>query len=138
MSTADNKLLVQRYIEEVINSNRLDRLDEFIGPDYIETGDPAHATRGPLRAKEHLVGVRTTFPDLRLVIGDQVAEGDWVVTRVTAEATHLGTWMDIKPTGRRLVFHGINLDKVVDGRIVEHGGAADMLTPLLEAGALHV
>lgn len=138
MSTDENKLLVRRYIEEIINSNDMDRLGEFIGPDYIETGDPSQAMRGLPRAKEHLVGVRTTFPDLRLIIGDQLAEGDWVVTRVTAEATHLGTWMGIKPTGRRLVFHGVNLDKVVGGRIVEHGGAADMLTPLLEAGALHV
>lgn len=28
------------------------------------------------------------------------------------------------------------VDRVVDGRIVEHGGAANMLIPLLEAGAL--
>jgi len=35
-----------------------------------------------------------------------------------------------------LVFTGVNFDKVGDGRIVEHGGAANMLEPLLEAGAL--
>lgn len=138
MSAEDNKFLVRRYIEDVINSNDLDRLAEYISPDYIETGDAAGSVRGLERAKAHLVGVRSTFPDLHLTIVDQFAEGDWVVTRVTAEATHLGTWVGIKPTGRRLVFHGINVDKVVDSRIVEHGGAADMLTPLLEAGALHV
>ena len=136
MTTDANKLLVRRYIEEIINRNDLDRLAEFVAFDYVETGDPAGASRGPQRAREHLVGVRTTFPDLCLKVGDQIAEGDWVVTRVTAVATHLGTWMGIKPTGKRLIFHGVNVDKVMAGRIVEHGGAADMLTPLLEAGAV--
>ena len=30
------------------------------------------------------------------------------------------------------------IDKVIDGRIVEHGGAANLLEPLLEAGAIRV
>jgi hypothetical protein len=44
----------------------------------------------------------------------------------------------MKPTGRVLEFTGVNLDKVVDGRIVEHGGAANLLEPFLEAGAIKV
>jgi hypothetical protein len=30
----------------------------------------------------------------------------------------------------------VNIDRVVDGRIVEHGGAANLLGPLLEIGAI--
>ena len=33
-------------------------------------------------------------------------------------------------------FTGVNVDRIGRGRIVEHGGAANMLEPLLEAGAL--
>jgi hypothetical protein len=32
----------------------------------------------------------------------------------------------------------VNVDKVVDGRIVEHGGAANMLEPLLAIGTVRV
>ena len=35
-------------------------------------------------------------------------------------------------------FTGINVDKVVNGRIVEHGEAANMLEPLLKIGAIKV
>jgi len=42
------------------------------------------------------------------------------------------------PTGRPLVFTGANVDRVVDGKIVEHGAAAKMLVPLLGAGAIRV
>lgn len=41
-------------------------------------------------------------------------------------------------TGKPLVFTGVNVDRVVGGRIVEHGGAANMLGPLLEIGAIKV
>jgi len=32
----------------------------------------------------------------------------------------------------------VNIDRVVDGRIVEHGGAANLLEPLLAIGAIQV
>ena len=30
----------------------------------------------------------------------------------------------------------VNIDRVVDGRIIEHGGAANLLEPLLSIGAI--
>ena len=68
----------------------------------------------------------------------QVAEGDWVVTLITARGTHTGKWLGMKPTGKTVEITGVNVDKVVDGRIVEHGGAANLLLPLLEIGAIRV
>lgn len=44
----------------------------------------------------------------------------------------------MKPTGKGVEMTGVNLDRVVAGRIVEHGGAADLLGPLLEIGAIQV
>ncbi|MFQ5771327.1 MAG: hypothetical protein ACE5HX_12370 [bacterium] len=46
--------------------------------------------------------------------------------------------MAMLPTGETIEITGVNVDKVVDGRIVEHGGAANMLEPLLEIGAIQV
>jgi hypothetical protein len=44
----------------------------------------------------------------------------------------------MKPTGKKLAITGVNVDRVVNERIVEHGGAANMLEPLLEVGAIRV
>ena len=52
--------------------------------------------------------------------------------------THLGEWLRMKPTGRAVTMTAVNVDRVVDGRIVEHGGAANMLEPLLNIGAIKV
>lgn len=82
--------------------------------------------------------MRQTYPDLHLTIEQQIAEGEWVVTRVTMRGTHRGAWLGIQPTGRPIEVSAVNVDRVVDGRIVEHGGAANLLGPLLEIGAIQV
>lgn len=138
MSAEQNKLLIRRYIEQVVNTGQVDRIDQFISPDYTEIYDSKRYPLGIEGAKEHILGVRRTYPDLTLTIEQQIAEGDWVVTCITARGTHRGEWMGIKPTGKVLTYTGVNLDRIIDGRIVEHGGAANMLGPLLEAGAIKI
>jgi hypothetical protein len=44
----------------------------------------------------------------------------------------------MKPTGKTVELTAVNIDRVVDGRIAEHGGAANLLEPLLESGAIRV
>ncbi len=52
--------------------------------------------------------------------------------------THRGEWLGISPTGLPVEVSAVNVDRIVDGRIVEHGGAANLLGPLLEIGAIQV
>ena len=138
LSTEENKLLVRRYLEEVVSTGDVGRLTEFIAPDYTEVYNNARYPTGIDGAKEHVLGVRETYPDLQVRIEQQIAEGDWVVTRITARGTHRGTWLGIKPTGKVVEITGVNIDKVVRGRIVEHGGAANLFESLLEIGAIRV
>src|SRR5262249_32928684 len=133
MSLEDNKALVRRYLEEVVNTGNVDRLAEVISPDYVDRNDQGRGGEG---ATPHVPGVRQTYPDLHVTVGQQVAEGEWVVTRVTGRGTHLGAWLGLAPTGKAVEISGVNIDRVVDGRIVEHGGVADLLGPLLAMGAI--
>ena len=50
----------------------------------------------------------------------------------------LGFIPGIKPSGKRFEFTGVNIDRVVNGRIVEHGGAANLLLPLLQSGSVRI
>lgn len=132
----DNRTLVRRYYEEVVNTGAVDAVPEFVSPDYTEVHGSERYPIGVEGAREHIRGVRRTYPDLHLTVEQQVAEGEWVVTRVTMRGTHRGEWNGIRPTGRPVEVTAVNLDRVVDGRIVEHGGAANLLGPLLEIGAI--
>jgi predicted ester cyclase len=138
MSTENNKRLVRRYIEEVVNTGNVEKLAEFLAPDYTEVYNNVRYALGLEGAKQHILGGRRTYENLHLTVEQQIAEGDWVVTRATARGTHRGGWLGTKPTGKTVELTVVNIDKVVEGRIVEHGGAANMLEPLLEAGAIRV
>ena len=138
MSTKEHKALVRRYTEEVVNTGNVDHIDAFIGSDYVEVYNNVRHEVGIDGAREHILGVRRTYPDLHVTIEQQIAEGQWVVSRITARGTHQGTWMGIAPTGKKVEITGVNIDRIVDGRIVEHGGAANLLEPLLGIGAVQI
>jgi predicted ester cyclase len=135
-TTNNNKDLVRRYYEEVVNTGNLANLERFISPDYVEVYEGVRHPIGLEGARSHIAGGRATYPDIYLTIEQQIAEGEWVVTRLTARGTHRGEWMGIKPTGKAVEITVVNIDRVVDGRIVEHGGAADLLGPFLKIGAI--
>lgn len=136
MDTGANKLLVRRFYEEVVSTGAVDRVAEFIGADCVETDGRVRLESGIEGMVTHVRGVRSVYRDLRITVERQIAEDEWVASVITAVGTHVGEWLDIPPTGKPVVFTGVNVDRVVDGRIVEHGGAANMLIPLLEAGAV--
>lgn len=136
MNTEANKAVVRRFYEEVVSTGNVERIGEFVSPSCVETDGLIRVDSGVEGMASHVRGVREVYPDLEITIEQQIAEGQWVVSVITARGTHKGEWLGMKPTGRPLVFTGVNVDRVVDGRIVEHGGAANMLMPFLEAGAL--
>lgn len=138
MDVQETKRLVRRFYEEVVNTGSVDRIGDFVAPNCVETDGKVRVASGIDGMVQHVLGVRSVYPDLRVTIDRQIAEGEWVVSVITARGTHHGSWLGMRPTGRHLVFTGVNVDRVHAGRIVEHGGAANMLEPFLEAGAIRV
>lgn len=138
MPDADNKKLVRHFYEQVVNTGNVEEVERFISPDYVEVHENSRYAIGLSGMKEHILGVRKTYPDLHMTIEQQIAEGEWVVTRVTMRGTHQGEWQGIKPTGKAVEITAVNIDRVVGGRIVEHGGAANLFEPLLRIGAIRV
>lgn len=82
--------------------------------------------------KEHLTAVKQTYPDYSMRVIRQYEDGDCVISEFIMEGTHEGEWTGIKPTHKRLSFTGVDIDKVIDGKIVEHGGAVNTFETLYE------
>jgi predicted ester cyclase len=138
MNTEANKRLVRAFYEDVVSTGDLDRVPEFVGPGCVETDGLTRTESGIEGMTGHVRGARGVYPDLRITVERQIAEGEWVASVITARGTHEGEWLGMKPTGVAMVFTGVNIDRVVDGKIIEHGGAANMLIPFLETGAIRV
>jgi predicted ester cyclase len=128
--------VVRRWYEAIVSTGDESAIAEVIAPEYEEVHDGVRYALGLAGAVGHVRGVRRTWPDLTLNIERQVAEGEWVASLVTMRGTHLGAWAGLPVTGAAMRVTAVNVDRVVDGRIVEHGGAANLLGPLLAAGAV--
>jgi len=134
MSTEANRSLVLAYYRRVVGDGHLGEIADYIGSSYVDHNAPPGPLLGPALVELHLRAIRETFPDFLLNTHEVVADNGWVALRVTGEGTHLGEWLGIKPTGKRIQLRGINLDRVQGGRIVEHWGEADTIGMLMQMG----
>ena len=57
---------------------------------------------------------------------------EYVISEFIMQGTHKGEFIGIKPTNKVLTFSGVDIDRVVDGRIIEHGGATNTFETLLK------
>ena len=118
--SAETKALARRFLEEAFNGGNLGVVDELVAPGFVNH-DAAlpEPTIGIEAAKASIMGYREAFPDLRLTIEQQVAEGELVTTRWSARGTHKGDLMGMSATGKQATVTGITIDRIVDGRFVE-------------------
>ena len=136
MKPSNNKEIIRRFVEEIENTGDVSNIREFIHEDYTEVFEGVPHRIGIQGAIEHILGVRRVYPDLKLTIENQISENEWVVTTYSVTGTFENEWFGMKPTGKPITFTGVNVDRIRDGKIVEHGGAANLLDPLLEAGVV--
>jgi len=115
-----NKDLVRRLLSEVDRGND-DVAESFYSADYVD--HTPSSVRRQAAGRDGLPQVfavfRRAFPDTRHTIEDLVAEGDRVVARVSARATHTGELFGHAPTGREVTLHSITIYRIVNGRIAE-------------------
>ena len=140
MSAEENKALMRRLFDEVWNEGNLDLADELVAPDYVDH-DPTmpEEVRGPEGFKQFVSSYRTAFSDGRVVVEDQVAEGDMVATRWRAMGTHDGDFFGIAaPTGRRVEFTGIEISRISGGKLAETWDSYDALGMMTQLGLVPV
>jgi predicted ester cyclase len=118
-----NKIVVQRFNREVLEAGDEQAFRELLAPDFVNHSAPPgtpNGAEGMWRTVKEVL--HPAFPDLKVEIHDQVAEGDRVFSRKTIHATHLGPLFGVAATGRRVSVSVFDVVRVLDGRYVEHWG----------------
>jgi len=123
MDAEQNKDLVRRLVDEVVNKRNPAALDRVASGAFART------------ARRWIRPFRQSFPDFRMEIVDLIAEGDHVVAHFRCSGTHEGAWLGYPPSGRR--FEGVDeiyIFQVKDGRLVSATAVEDNLTRLRQLG----
>ena len=137
MNTAEqNKLIVTRFNKEFIESGNMDSFKELVSPDFINRNSIPGVSQGPDGMIYFLQKVlKTAFPDLKVEIHDQVAEGDKVTTRKTLSGTHKGEFMGIAATGKQVEIDVIDIIRLKDKQYVEHWGISTIPNVIAQLSA---
>ena len=128
----NNAELVKTFYEVIVSENRLDELDRYISDDCVQKVGEKGIHIGILGMRKHLVALKETYPDYAMKIIRQYSDGDYVISEFIMRGTHKGEFIGIKPTNKILEITGVDIDKVIDGKIVEHGGAANTFETFIE------
>lgn len=119
IATERNKAIARRFFQ-AFESNDRDALLELLASD-VAFHPPGSAE--PLNRQgflQTIIAYKAAFSDQQYVIEEQIAEGDGVATRATWRAVHTGDYQGIGRTGKQVAIVGIALQRIKDGKIVEH------------------
>ncbi|KAB8314600.1 ester cyclase [Tolypothrix campylonemoides VB511288] len=135
MSLEQNKSIVlQAY--EAFDQGDIEKGRAFVAPDIIGCVMGSDELKGADAFFEYALMMRAAFPDGRHTFEDVIAEGDKVVTRGMFSGTHQGEIMGILPTGKQVTFSVIHIDRVMDGKVVEHWGQGDTMALMQQLGVV--
>jgi predicted ester cyclase len=114
-------MVVERYVEEVLNRHDLGALDELVADETL---------------KQRVRLFLEAFPDLAVTTNLVVAEGELVAVNLVGRGTHEGTFQGVPPTGRRWAATCSAFYRVEDGRIVDSWLNWDVLGILDQLGGV--
>ncbi len=100
MPESENKSIVQRFIDEVLNQGKLETADEIVAENFVELDPLPGQKQGREGLKEIVAMLRTAFPDMHWSIDETIASGEKVVTRFTWTGTHKAEFLGIRATGK--------------------------------------
>ena len=127
MSVEENMALARRFIEALVKGN-LDALDEMMAPDFVNhTILLPGQEPGREGEKWAIAQISAAISYVSVVVEDQVAAGEKVVSRFVVHATHdRGELLGAAPSGRELTHVAIVIHRISGGKIAEEWSTGTM------------
>jgi predicted ester cyclase len=135
MSDAQHKQAIREFTRIFKNEHNVDGVGHLFHKDF------QHTFRTPLPPgfeglRQVGIMMNRAFPDVVVTERDLIASGDKVVERSAATATHKGSMMGEKPTGKTINWSEIHIYRFKDGKIIEHWAEIAMMELLQQIGVL--
>jgi steroid delta-isomerase-like uncharacterized protein len=123
----DNKLLVSKYFEVVINQQKPELLKNIFSEDYVNISiENGKKTRGIKQLYDFLPYLFKAFPDINYTIDQIVAEGDKVVVQATVRGTQKGEFWGYPISNNKINVTEVFFYTVKGGKIVENKRLLDL------------
>jgi len=118
-------------VEEAFNAHEDWRIEEAVGEHFLEHP----TTMGGVNFRERATIVRSMLEDPKLEVQELMLAGALVASKWTLTGKHAGKIMGFEPTGATITIPGLAVDRIRDGRVVEHWEFPDTATLAKELAA---
>lgn len=132
----DSRSVVRRIYADVWSSGNVGAMRELFSPDLAFMDREDSSLSGIAGLEELTRRWHTGFPDMQEEVLDLVVDGDKAICRFRLTGTHLGPFLGIQPTGRRIAIEGVDIYALRDGKIVSLEYVQDTLGLLRQLGQL--
>jgi predicted ester cyclase len=130
----NENIAAQGKFGEAVVSGKLEGLREVVDVKALDHDPGPEQGLGPDGFIEYFSSLRKSFPDLNIAGEKLVADDDNVAIAYTLTGTHLGDFMGIAPTGRKISARGVQIARFENGKLVERWGSSDQLGILQQVG----
>lgn len=86
--------------------------------------------------RQHLPHFRAAFPDMRHTIETAFTNGEMIACVMNVSGTHQGAFMGLPPTGKQMSIMLLWINRIVDGKIVQHWALPDFLSLFQQLDAI--
>ena len=131
MTTEENKDFMRRFLDASTAKDSIG-FKELMAPDFV-----APVPGGPKNREgfvQHISFFSMAFSNTQWTILDLITDGEKVVVRTTYRANHSGDFMGLPPTGKQIEIEAYIVERLKDGKSVEHWSLFDQLTMLQQLG----
>jgi predicted ester cyclase len=125
MTPEENKAIVRGLFDELFNKGNSEAANEVISSDYVDHSPIPAPMSGPEGFAKRTVALRSAFVQVA-EFGVFLAEGDLVAFTWTFKGVHNGPFAGLEPTGKQVTLSGINVERMKEGKIVEHWSQFDL------------
>jgi len=135
--SAENKVLIRKWFEEVWNKGRASAIDDLASSQAVVHG----LTSEPLNLaafKQFHAAYRNAFPDIKMQVDDVISEGEKIAVRWSGTGTHSGDGLGFPASGNAVRFSGMLIVRVDNGKMIEGWNAIDELGLLQQIGAINL
>ena len=114
-----NITLIEQVYADVFNHPEPHQAQALFSTDFLYT-EAGHSNQRMNVEKflSQLTTQRTAFYELHYAIDNITLEGEWVAVKWQATGTPLSSFQSHPPTGQALVWHGITIWQIADGKII--------------------
>ena len=131
----ENNRIVERF-EAAFAANDVATIDELCAPDLVDHNPLPDQKPGLIGFKDTISMYKGVFPDSQVDVQHILGEGDLVATHWTVSGTHQAEFFGTPATGRKVTVEGMNVYRLVDGRITDVWTQFDGLGVMQQLGAL--